>query len=358
MKRNLKQMCLCLLIAGVSGLFVSCDDYDPGDIVPTYRNLVVTYESNGGSAVEPCTVDEEGDFSPVPASPVKSGYVFDGWYADEALTEEFDPVNERIYRDMTVYAKYVTEEENALRFNFDANQNTLGALKDEYKETVKYLSLPASVNGVPAYHVTAWAFYQNEHILTLTVPEGYKTIQDNACDGASGLRIVRLPSTLERLGSRTFALCANLETIDLGGLKEFVQHTFFGCVKVKTLRIPGSCKVFPTQGFYQSLADEIILEEGVTQLADLALHEASAGRVVVPASMQTVGTNAFAYFNFHYPGAFILQLCSRDPESVALSTNGCFMGSTPIIEVPADAVAAYNNSPAWSGLGFEIRAAN
>lgn len=59
MKRNLKQMCLCLLIAGVSGLFVSCDDYDPGDIVPTYRNLVVTYESNGGSAVEPCTVDEE-----------------------------------------------------------------------------------------------------------------------------------------------------------------------------------------------------------------------------------------------------------------------------------------------------------
>lgn len=132
---------------------------------------------------------------------------------------------------------------------------------------MKYLSLPASVNGVPAYHVTAWAFYQNEHILTLTVPEGYKTIQDNACDGASGLRIVRLPSTLERLGSRTFALCANLETIDLGGLKEFVQHTFFGCVKVKTLRIPGSCKVFPTQGFCQSLADEIILEEGVTQLA-------------------------------------------------------------------------------------------
>ena len=355
MKKNISIVTACVTICCAAVMISSCDIYDPGDIVPTYRDLVVTYETNGGTPVGHVIVAEEGEYAPVPLPPEKEGYVFDGWYSDAGLTSVFNPVTDRVYRDMTLYAKYITEAENAARFEFEASSNTLKNLKEEYKNSIGYLTLPDNVDGTPVYNVNAWAFYQDATILTVTVPEGYKTIGDSAFEGCSGIRKVKLPATMESAGIKTFGGCSETETFDLGGLKAFSTQTFSLCTNVDTLIVPGTCQTFPTQGFYQSLANVIVLEEGVTVLADLAFHEASAGIVVLPKSLTTVGTNAFAYFNYHYPGAFILRFLSDDPSTLTLSPNGCFEGSTPIIEVPATAVEAYK--AAWSAtVPFEIRA--
>ena len=64
----------------------------------------VTFESNGGSEIEAQTVDY-GSCAALPAEPVRSGYIFIGWYTDEALTILYDfstPVKENI----TLYAKW------------------------------------------------------------------------------------------------------------------------------------------------------------------------------------------------------------------------------------------------------------
>jgi len=64
----------------------------------------VTFESNGGSAVEPIHV-ESGTTIEAPAAPTKSGYHFDGWYTDPELTHAFD-FSVRIVTDITLYAKW------------------------------------------------------------------------------------------------------------------------------------------------------------------------------------------------------------------------------------------------------------
>lgn len=64
----------------------------------------ITFESNGGSAVEEIT-QNYGSLVLEPQSPMKTGYVFAGWYLDSGLTTFyiFDTISDE---DITLYAKW------------------------------------------------------------------------------------------------------------------------------------------------------------------------------------------------------------------------------------------------------------
>ncbi len=64
----------------------------------------VTFNSNGGSAVDPQTV-ESGNKVTKPSNPTKAGYSFEGWFTDSACTQAFD-FTTSISGDITLYAKW------------------------------------------------------------------------------------------------------------------------------------------------------------------------------------------------------------------------------------------------------------
>jgi len=72
------------------------------DVLP--EKFAVTFVSNGGSAVSQQMVIF-GATAISPIDPLKSGYVFDGWYSDNSLTTVFD-FSETITSDVTLYAKW------------------------------------------------------------------------------------------------------------------------------------------------------------------------------------------------------------------------------------------------------------
>ena len=80
------------------------DDY------PTFTATVpphtVTYNSNGGTPIVAQQILDASRTAP-PVAPEKTGYVFAGWYADEALTTYFDFETEIITQNITLYAKWV-----------------------------------------------------------------------------------------------------------------------------------------------------------------------------------------------------------------------------------------------------------
>ena len=88
----------------------------------------VTFDSNGGSSVEPQDV-LPGGYASEPETPVREGYNFSGWYTTrEADRKDFwyfdyDPV----YRDMTLYAKW---DESSVPY-VDANGNSMPAEEAE-----------------------------------------------------------------------------------------------------------------------------------------------------------------------------------------------------------------------------------
>lgn len=73
--------------------------------VPTF---VVTFDSKGGSTIAPISVNKD-TAATKPANPTYSGYIFEGWYKDSALTQSYD-FSAKVTQNITLYAKWTKNE--------------------------------------------------------------------------------------------------------------------------------------------------------------------------------------------------------------------------------------------------------
>ena len=101
MKLN-RVLCLFLMLAVVF-TFASCGIF--GNDEPT--KYTVTFDSNGGSAVESQSV-EEGKLAVKPADPTKDGYNFAGWYLG---TDEWNFETSTVTSDVTLVAAWEKVED-------------------------------------------------------------------------------------------------------------------------------------------------------------------------------------------------------------------------------------------------------
>lgn len=68
------------------------------------NQYTITFESNGGTSVEPITQNYATAVSE-PSAPAKNGYIFDGWYSDEALENKY-VFNTIPAENITIYARW------------------------------------------------------------------------------------------------------------------------------------------------------------------------------------------------------------------------------------------------------------
>lgn len=78
------------------------------EIEETENTYTVTFETNGGSSIDPVDV-KEGKKVSIPEEPTKEGYGFDGWYLDEELTQPYDWDTE-VTENLMLYAKWKDSE--------------------------------------------------------------------------------------------------------------------------------------------------------------------------------------------------------------------------------------------------------
>jgi uncharacterized repeat protein (TIGR02543 family) len=80
--------------------------------------FTVTFNTNGGSPVPPSqTITQGGKVTPPSNNPTQDGFVFDGWYSNDDLTEMYDFDNNEIYSDAAIYAKWIQQ----FNVTFDTN---------------------------------------------------------------------------------------------------------------------------------------------------------------------------------------------------------------------------------------------
>ncbi|WP_276354807.1 InlB B-repeat-containing protein [Cohnella caldifontis] len=89
---------------------------------PSEVTHTVTFESNGGTAVDTRTV-VDGVTVTEPDAPTKSGYTFGGWYSDEALTVPYD-FSTPVTGDLELYAKWDEIPAVTHTVTFDSNGGT------------------------------------------------------------------------------------------------------------------------------------------------------------------------------------------------------------------------------------------
>ena len=95
---------------------VSCANYEGGviktaDVTVTQMAVyTVTFNTNGGSAIDEVEVESGQTVSRPQDDPTKDNYDFVGWYEDSTLTHEFD-FSKKITNNTTIYAKWVEHVE-------------------------------------------------------------------------------------------------------------------------------------------------------------------------------------------------------------------------------------------------------
>ena len=133
------------------------------------QTYTVTFETSGGSEVDPVTVDA-GSTVTKPADPMKSGHNFGGWYKDSTLQTPWNFANGTVTADTKIYAKWTA---NPPAPSYDDPDPTYA------------VSAPAAENGKIA--VSPRYAERGERVtVTLTPDEGYEleslTVTDSRGD--------------------------------------------------------------------------------------------------------------------------------------------------------------------------------
>jgi uncharacterized repeat protein (TIGR02543 family) len=102
------------------------------DLYPIIKSAYwITFESNGGSYIDPVYV-LEGEDTKEPEKPTKTGFTFSGWYIDEGLTTPYK-FGETIQDKLELYAKWTGTSVNYTIIYWQENANDTNS---SFKESV------------------------------------------------------------------------------------------------------------------------------------------------------------------------------------------------------------------------------
>ena len=178
-----------------------------------------------------------------------------------------------------------------------------GVLYDINKTTLIYcptllnkdIKMPSTVTSIGGY-----AFYGSKlRNHTITWSENVKTIGDYAFY-KSDIATINLPDSVTSCGDEAFAysyvttLHLSTSLTHIGSLcLTFLQY-------LKTLTVPGSLKVIPSQSISNNVRlSTLILEEGVEELEDSAFtYNKLVKDVTFPSTLKRIGKHACAYFGY------------------------------------------------------------
>ena len=154
---KLKKSIFGIIVAAVCTLFVfnlvACGEKNSGKDTPVY--YTVTFYCNMGLEEDSVQKQvEKGKIAAdkVPDVMIKTGYTFDGWYRDEAFTQEFDIANTPITSNLSLYACWKQIYDRAW-FLSKLGECAANAEKDGV--TYKKASYKAKIDGKPAEDFTS-----------------------------------------------------------------------------------------------------------------------------------------------------------------------------------------------------------
>jgi uncharacterized repeat protein (TIGR02543 family) len=142
-------------------------------ITQTFPTKTITFESNGGNSISNL-VGEVGKTFTMPSSPIRDGFVFDGWFTNSQLTTIFDATSFPS-DNITLYAKWI--ELFSLRIKDFNNNILLEELLTSNTATSLTLPNPAVRDGytfygwssaipalMPAFDIDIYALYRKDFV--------------------------------------------------------------------------------------------------------------------------------------------------------------------------------------------------
>ena len=106
MKKSISLLLIALMMIAVLFISISCSEQPSGEEEP--KGTIVTFDTQGGSEIDPVSVEPGSKVTKPKKNPTQKGYVFLGWYTDKAGTTEYD-FSTAVNSSITLYAKWVDQ---------------------------------------------------------------------------------------------------------------------------------------------------------------------------------------------------------------------------------------------------------
>ena len=220
-----------------------------------------------------------------------------------------------------------------------------------YTGTESELTIPSFLDGYPVGGIGPWAFWQNETLVKVVIPEGVIIIGALSFSECPNLEEVIIPDTVQEIGvavfqhsgklksitfpyglteigEQMFYMCHSLESVSIPDTVQYIgPNAFSVCRALKSIHIPyGISKIeYDTFRMCKSLTN-VTIPDTVTSIDRAAFSECdNLESIVIPDSVTSLGAQAFAVCN--------------NLRSVSLSKNlvntgnGTFMWCPSLTEV-------------------------
>ena len=311
----------------------------------------VTLATNGGTVDSSTVSVVYGNKYTLP-TPTRTGYTFEGWYADAALTTSY-VVGSTLGENVTVYASW-KEENKPTDFTYTSTSSAVTITG--YKGTATTVKIPQYIGGLPVTTIGSSAFSGCSTITSITLPGTLTTINSSAFKNCSSLTTMVVPSSVTSIGSGAFAGCSKLESMTLPFVGSSAtatsasSSTLFGYIfgtssytggtstiqyyngsSYSTYYIPTSLKSVTITGgnilygvFYNcSSLTSVVIGDSVTSIGEYAFAWCSSlTSVVIGDSVTSIGYRAF------YGCSSLTNI--EIPDSVTSIGSGAFIGCSKL----------------------------
>ena len=251
----------------------------------------ITYELDGGTNHE----DNPDTFtiltSPLTLNkPSRIGYIFGGWYVDAEYQQSVQTLTE--CKPYTVYARWI-EGSEGLKYTLSNNEYTVSG----YEGTDTQVVIPAVYDGHPVTSIGKGAFAYRSSLTSIVIPDSVTSIGDDAFEYCSGLTEIVIPESVTSIGDDAFDNCQSLTEIVIpDGVTSIGDDAFLDCRSLTEIVIPDSVTSIGDRAFvYCSSLTEIVIPDSVTSIDCYAFYGCSSlTEIVIPDSVTSIGEGAFS----------------------------------------------------------------
>ena len=120
----------------------------------------------------------------------------------------------------------------------------LSGCKSELKD--KVIVVPEKISGAEVVAVAMGAFFENEDVVAIVLPDTVKMIEETAFNGCGKLKYVYFGSGLKETGNMVFGFCKSIEKVELPeGIERIGGIIAFNCASLKEIIVPASATDIP-----------------------------------------------------------------------------------------------------------------
>ena len=166
----------------------------------------------------------------------------------------------------------------------------IGEFAFAYCKDLFTLTVPANVE------IAENAFYRNEAIEAVTLPEGLTVIRENTFWGCINLKTVEIPGSVTEIGAFAFNCCQAMETLTFPkSLVTLGEGAFQGCLALREVTVPSAIGIIPARAFDACIRlERVEIQEGITQIAPYAFYDCEMLQAVtLPESLTRIDQYAF-----------------------------------------------------------------